>query len=80
MTRTLTPALLIVSGAILSACASSGYMTPTVQPVKLPPLECQTPCDPAPPMDLTREVWELEILRWGFECRLLHQGCVEAIE
>jgi hypothetical protein len=31
-------------------------------------------------MDLTREVWELEVLRWGFGCRALHQGCVELIE
>lgn len=79
MKPTLTPVLLIVSGVLLSACASSGSMPPTAQVVRLPPLECQTPCAEPPPMSLPREVWELETLRWGFACRALHRDCVEAL-
>lgn len=73
-----TLVLLIVSGALLSACVSTGSTQLMALPKKQDRVECQTPCDRPPAMDLPREVWELEVVRWGFECRALHQDCVEA--
>lgn len=78
MKRTPMLGLLIASCVTLSACASQAYTRPMALPEKQPPLECQTPCDRPPAMGLPREVWELEVLRWGFACKALHQDCVEA--
>ncbi|MCK2097657.1 hypothetical protein [Thauera aromatica] len=69
----------LVSGLMLSACASSPFMPHTVSVPKPPPPECTLKCPAPPPKTLPRMLWEAEIAAWGFDCKDLHDDCVDAM-
>lgn len=70
----------LASGMLLSACASTASMPPTVLPPKPAPWECALRCPNPPPTSLPRKAWEVETMAWGAACKRLHDDCVGALE
>lgn len=65
-----------VSGLLLSACLSTGSMPPTATAIRPTPAECQQKCNEPPARGWSRVQWELQVFRWGAECKALHDECV----
>lgn len=69
--------IVAVSGVTLTACASKPSMPPMeCVPEPVAP-ECAQRCPDPPPTTLPRELWELEVLQWGLDCKALHDDCAE---
>ena len=67
--------IVAASGALLTACASKPSIPPTAcVPEPVAP-ECVLRCPDPPHTTLPRELWELEVLQWGLECKALHDDC-----
>lgn len=68
------------SFALLTGCGSTTSIvhTDTIQAER--PLECRVPCLMPPSLELPREQWEGEIVKWGAECAEWHKACVDAGE
>lgn len=66
--------VLIASGLLMSACASSPSTVPISLPV-IPPPACLSDCPPPPEPLGNRMQWEEQMLDWGYECRRRQSDC-----
>jgi len=67
---------LLVSGVMITGCASSTSTGLTATPRVEPPLACRIECDMPPSTLLPREQWDGAVFRWGAACAELHRDCV----
>ena len=65
-----------VSGLLLSGCSSTGSTPPTDTAIQPTPAECKQKCSEPPARGWFRVQWELQVFRWGAECKALHDECV----
>lgn len=75
--KSLWTLIVLLSGASLTGCASSGYMAPMVTVQTEAPMECRIPCLLPPSTALPREQWEAAVFVWGADCAALHNDCVK---
>lgn len=71
--------LLVMTGLLMSGCASSGSTPPMVSIQTEPPLACRIPCLLPPSLGLPRNDWEAAAFMWGAECKQLHEDCIQGL-
>lgn len=78
MTSTNFRLVLSVTGLLMSSGCATPSTTPTFP--KPLPAACKVRCELPPRPENPRSRWEEAMLDWAFDCRSLHDECVEGVK